>query len=306
MHRDVQRHRHQGREEEELGRAERPERAAAADLGETPAAFRAGCGRGRAIRGRALHRGRGDEQQRRRRDSEGEGRAAPAKDRNQERGERGQGHLPGRGPDLRDPGHDPAPAHEPARDRRESRDVVGAHPDTDEERKKRKELPGFVNHRDERESRAEEQPRPSENRSRTVSVAKTPGRDREQPHDQRGEGGGAREQGPRPAELRLEDAEEDPEREKEPDHGELGQAGAEDDQVSRVHHCRAGAAPFPSRCAPSGCAPSPRCPGRCPGRIRFPGCRAHQGGCPVDGDGHACSGGCASIAVITAKRNPGA
>ena len=96
-------------------------------------------------------------------------------------------------------------------------------------------MPGLAHHRDEGEARPEEQAGPDEHRRRTETVAEASREDREQAHDERGKRDGAGKEGPRPAELFLEDVEEDPEREEQPDHRELREARAEDDEIPRIH-----------------------------------------------------------------------
>ena len=79
---------------------------------------------GRSGGGRLIETAR-NEQQHRRGDPQGERRPAPPKAGDQDRRQRRQHHLTGRGADLRDPGHHPAPAREPARDGRKGRERRG-------------------------------------------------------------------------------------------------------------------------------------------------------------------------------------
>ena len=234
VHRDVQGHRHQGGEEQELGQTQGPERAAATHHGKrrTPAFGRRR--RFSALR-RRRHREGGDQQQRARSVAERQRRIAPAHDGHQHRGQQRQHHLTGRGADLHDSGHHAAPRPEPARDGRERHHVMGGKAQSDEDPEQRDELPRLADDGDESEAHPEQQTRGGEDHRRPVPVAQASAEVREHPHDQDGKRGAPRQDGPRPAELFLEDVEEQADREQQADDRELRQAGAEDDRVSWVH-----------------------------------------------------------------------
>ena len=204
-----------------------PERS----LGERPV--------GRSAFGWVLHRQGGGQQQHGRRDAQHQHRVAPSQTRHQERGQRRQHHLARRGADLHHPRHRSAPALEPACDGRERHHVMGAQAQSDEDPEQRDELPGLADHRDETEADSVQQPCRAEHRGRSVPVAQAPAEERQHSHDQNGQGGAARQQRSRPAELVFEDVEEQSDREQQAHDRELRHAGADDHRVSRgpLHSC---------------------------------------------------------------------
>ena len=124
----------------------------------------------------------------------------------------GRSICPQAAPTLATPGHDPASVLEPACDDRQRHHIVGAQAGADEECEDDEELPGLVNLGDERIADPEEHAGGAENHRRPVPVVEAPTEECQHAHCQKRQGGAAGQQRPGPAELLLEDGEEQAER----------------------------------------------------------------------------------------------